>query len=140
MKFGLKKFDVTDESLARFEMPDLGDGACLIVRPATEANKPFFNQSLKRSRRLAKAIRRGHIDARMAAENREEDRELYPKYVIADWENITDENGDMVPFSQENCEDFVQEMPPWMFDELRGFASEISNFFEVMDVRTKIKN
>lgn len=141
MDFGLNKFEV-DGKIARFEVPYLG--AVLLLRPATEANKPYFNQVLKRSKRRVNAVRRGNLDAKMLAEGREEDRELFPKYVIADWEGVTDKDGVEVPFSIDNCADFVRGgsdgMPDWMFDEIRNFASDIPNFIELMDVEGAVKN
>lgn len=138
MDFGLKRFDVSATDTKEFKVSLLD--AILIVRPATEANKDYFNKVLKKSRKRLNAAKRGNVDAAVLAESRDEDRELYPKYVVVDWRDVYDKDGEPVEFSVDNCRDLLKQMPPWMFDELREFASEISNFIDVMDVDEKVKN
>ena len=138
MGFGLKKYDIEGKT-ARYEMPMLDD-AVLIVRPATEVNKEYFNKVIKRSHRHLKKIKRTGADPKMLEDNRNVDRELYPLHVIADWHHVTDEGGNLVPFSIEECQAFVAEMPDWLFDDLREFASDIENFINLMDTEEKAKN
>lgn len=139
MGFGLKKYDL-DGKTANYEMPMLDD-AVLVVRPATEVNKEYFNKIIKRSHRHLKKMKRSAgIDPKAIQDNRDADRELYPQHIIIDWHDVRDEDGVLVPFSQEECVKFVKEMPPWLFDDLRDFASDIGNFIDLMDVEDKVKN
>jgi hypothetical protein len=113
----------------------------LVVRPATEANKPYFNAVLKRTRKNVRAVQAGAISQAMIAENRDEDRELFPKHVIVDWGNVTDSAGEPVPFSPEACTQFIEALPDWLFDEVRNFAGNSANFAgEVIDATGKAGN
>ena len=122
-------------------MPMLDD-AVLVVRPATEVNKEYFNKIMKRSHRHMKRIKRGGVDPKVIEDNRNSDRELYPLHVITGWENVRDEDGVLVPYSLEECQIFCseEEMPAWLFDGIRDFASDLENFIDLMDVDEKAKN
>ena len=139
MGFGhLKQLEV-GEKTARFTLPII-EGV-LILKPATEANKPYFNKVLKSSRqRNLRIARTKTVDADALVEGRENDRELFPLYVVVGWEKVTDESGKIVEFSIEECQSFFEQLPDWMLDEIRHFASDVSNFIDIMDVEEKIKN
>lgn len=135
----LKQLEVNDKT-AEYPIYQISGEPTLILKPATEANKPYFNSVLRRSKRNLRAIKTG-INQKMIKENREEDRELYPKHIITDWKDVPDSKGKKVPFSVENCTDFIQALPDWIFDDIRAFAGESSNFFgEVIDVKEKLGN
>lgn len=140
MGFGLKKYEIEGKT-ARYELPPLEglEDAVFIVRPATEANKEYFNKVLKLTRRRKGKLKRG-VDTSYLEETREEDKELFPKYIVIGWENVYDEDGTLVEFSEEECQNFIKEMPPWMFDDLRNFAGDIENFLDIMDVEARAKN
>lgn len=125
----LQKLDVTNKT-ARYTIYQVSGEPVLILKPANEANKPYFNAVLKRSRRNVRAIQSGHVNQGMIAETRDKDRELFPKFVVVGWENVLDANGEKVPFSREVCEEFFRALPDWLFDEIRNFAGTSSNFAE----------
>jgi hypothetical protein len=125
----LQKLDVADKT-ARFTVYQIQGEPVLILKPANEANKPYFNAVLKRSRRNVRAIQAGHVNQVMIAETREKDRELFSKFVIVGWENVQDVNGEQVPFSSAACEEFLRALPNWLFDEIRNFAGMSLNFTE----------
>lgn len=102
----------------------------LKVAPATEANKPYYNKLLQRSGGAARRIRAVGVSAAMVEENRENDRDLYAQHVIRGWEGIKDASGAVVPFSPGVARDFLAALPSWLFDELRTFCGEASNFVE----------
>jgi hypothetical protein len=139
MGFGLKKFDVEGKT-AKYHLPLTDCDYHLVVRPATEVNKEYFNKILKKSHRHLKNMKRRGIDPKVFEENRSTDRELYPLHVIVGWEDVVDENDVPVEFSLEECKNLVAEMPDWMFDDLREFAGDIENFIDLMDVEEKVKN
>jgi len=105
-----------------------GVSPTLIVGPATEANKPYFNALLKRSGRNARQVSSGKINAGMIEDNRDEDRQLYPKYVVKGWKDMTGADGNAVEFNTENCIDFLNSIPAWLFDDIRNFCGNPQSF------------
>ncbi len=131
----LKKFNISN-AMAWLDMPELGPKARILLSPATEANPNYYNAMLKMSgkrvRRLAKTDK---ITADDAQQSRDEDRELYPLFVIKNWEFFEgdeaadiDENGH-VPFSRGNAQKLCKEMPSHMMDRLRNEASTPERFY-----------
>lgn len=141
MKFGyLKKLDVTNKT-ADFTIHQIEGAPVLVLKPATEVNKPYFNAVLKRSRRNVRALKAGAVNTAMIAENREQDRELFPKFVIETWRDVVDSQRKSVEFNRENCEEFLRALPDWIFDEIRDFAGNSTNFTDdAPDIEEKAKN
>lgn len=108
----------------------------LVVRSSSESNKPYLNALLKSGRRTLRKMRGGKMSAEVLASNRDQDRELFPKYVIVDWKAATVRNaaGKPVPFSPEACTAFLQALPNDLFDELRAFCGDVDNFREKDDL------
>ena len=137
----LGKLDVKDKNVVDYVIFQIESEPVLKLKPATEANKPYFNAVLRGSRKNMRAIRSGSINAIMLEENRAQDRELFPKHVVAGWEKVTDSDGKPVPFSEENCQDFLRALPDWIFDEIRDFAGNAANFVSTgIGAETKPKN
>jgi hypothetical protein len=129
----LKQLDVKDKT-TKYTIYQVHGEPSLILKPANEANKTYFNAILKRSRRNVKAIQAGHVNQVMISEAREKDRALFPRCVVVGWENVQDAEGQDVPFSREACADFLQALPDWLFDEIRNFAGNSANFAEDVQV------
>jgi hypothetical protein len=123
----LKKLDITDRT-ADYLLHQIAGESVLVLKPAAEVNKPYFNAVLRKSRKNMRAVRSGVVNQAMIAENREQDRELFPKYVVVGWKNVRDSKGEIVEFNKENCDDFLRALPDWLFDEIRNFAADITNF------------
>ena len=104
----------------------------LTLSPATEANKPYFNALLKRSRKNQKRLQGGSFTASVIAENRDDDRVLYPKHIVKGWDKVVDSEGNPAEFNHENLVGFIAALPDWLFDEARTFATEESNFIDEM--------
>ncbi len=131
----LNKYALSGSSITRFYMPALGAKAVLLLAPALEANSQYYNAMLKmsgqRQRQLAKAKSVTAADIDMA---RDEDRVLFPRFIIKGWENVEgdgeglDENGH-VPFSRENAMKLCNQLPLELMDEMRGEASTPSRFY-----------
>ena len=45
--------------------------------------------------------------------NREQDRDLFPKFVIVGWDGVLDSDGEPVEFTKENCADLLAALPDW---------------------------
>lgn len=96
--------------------------------PATELNKPFYNESLRRAaaksgkrRKLAKTT------TDTVAASREEDRELLATYCAKRWQ-VKDASGNPVDFSTENCLAFFRAIPDYVFDDFRNWAVDPTNW------------
>jgi hypothetical protein len=137
----LTKLEVRGKT-QRFPIPALeGDDMVLIVLPATEANKPFFNKQLKQTQTQGGLRnKRRNLNDRDLEMQRESDKALYSRYVLTDWENVFDDDGQAVPFSVEAAAEFLDKLPNWLFDDLRFFCTSPNNFIELMDVEEKSKN
>lgn len=135
----LEQFQVKGDTVVPFKLYAItieGKIPTLLVRPATEANKPYFNELLKRARSYARQMSANAVTAETLAENRAEDRALYPQHVIAGWEDMPEK------FSQEECVDFLSHLPDHIFDDLRVYCGTAGNFVKgpVIDAETAGKN
>lgn len=136
----LKALDVRGKT-AEFTLYAVANEPFLVLRPATEANKPYFNAVLKRTRKTVRVLKTGTISQAMLDENREEDRELFPKFVVTGWGRVIDRDGNEVAFCEEACAEFLQALPDWLFDEVRNFAGNSANFTgDLIDAEGKAGN
>jgi hypothetical protein len=136
----LKVLEVKNKT-AEYTIYQIAGEPVLIVKPATEANKGYFNSVLRRSRRNLHAVKAGSISQKMIKENRAEDRELYPKHIVNGWKTMKDSKGKDVPFSPEAAHDFLEALPDWLFDEIRAFCGASQNFSgEPIDIEAKLGN
>ncbi len=139
----LGALEVTADKTAEYKIHQItvnGKTPVLILAPATDANKGFFNALLRRSSKQAAAVKAGKVDVDMIEEHRDEDRDLYPKHVAKGWIDMVDANGADVKFTLQNVTDFLKALPNWVFDDVREFAREPSNFVDSLDVEIKAKN
>ncbi len=137
--------DVSSARTSEMTLYHLAGEPVLTGRIAGEANKPYFNQLLRRSARARKVSRAtGQISAAQVTENRNEDRELFPKCVLTKWQGVVDSNGAAVEFTIENCAAFLESLPDWVFDDVREHFATTSNFLDPdalgMDVEEVTKN
>ncbi len=117
------------QATAWFDMPEISPDARICVRPATEANPAYYNGMLRRAATRARRIARTEkITVEDAEQNRSEDRELYPRYVIINWEGVQTRAGVAVPFTADNVREFCAKLPAWLFDRLRNFAATPERF------------
>lgn len=134
----LNELTVTANTTAEcklFHITVNGKSPILVVAPATEVNKPYFNEQLRRVSSSVKQVKAGAINASMLEEGRDDDRELYPKFVIKGWRDMLDhETGEEIKFSRKVCEEFLQALPDHVFDYIREFAANTSSFTGMVDV------
>lgn len=97
---------------------------------AGQTNKGWFDAISKSNTKKGAAARllQGGVNADTIARNRNQDRHLFPKFVITGWAGICDADGNEVEFSKSNCTDFLASLPDWIMDEIRNFAAVPANF------------
>lgn len=126
----LSRLDIGVAETVDYTLYQIEGEPTLQLAPATEANKPYFNAVLRRSRKNVRALNAGSITTGMIASNREEDRLLYVAHIVKGWNDVTDAKGKEVPFSADNARDFLNALPNWIFDDLRTFAGNPANFLD----------
>lgn len=138
----LKKYKVTADDVVDYEMPELGKKAVLQLRSATEGNPGYMNGLLRLTGNTNGARRQKNksIDAETLGEARVHDRELYPVNVIVGWKNVPDDKGKNVKFSVKEAAELIEQLPDYLFDDMRAFANAPENFVAVIDSEEKGKN
>lgn len=133
MNFDFSKLEIR-QGVAWVEMPELSDKARIAVRPASEANSPYFNAMLRRSATRARRMARtDRITAEDAALNRSDDRDLYPRYILVNWEGVYDTENKPVPFNEDTSREFCSKLPDWLFDRIRNVATTPERFLSEHD-------
>ncbi len=138
----LRALEVTADKTVEFTLYQVQGTPTLILAPATESNIPLFNAALKRSGQAANRARAGaKQNLGTIKEGRAHDRELYAKFVVKGWYDVVDVKGNEVALSKDNCLDFLTALPDYMFDDVREFAREPSNFVgELPDTKAVAEN
>lgn len=121
-----------------FVIYDVPGEPALLVKHSGESNKPYFNEKLKVAEKHRQ--RRSKLSVEMIRELRERDRDLFPKFIVVGWRNVFDVNGAPVAFSREDCEAFLRAMDDDLFDDLRAFTDNASNFRDAVDTQTAAGN
>lgn len=101
---------------------------------AGDSNKRWLNavNAYNAKTGIARKSRDNPQEATVLANTR--DRDLYPKLIIQGWDDVPDDDGNLVPFSVENAAEYVAALPQWIFDEVRMFAVQAANFVPTMDM------
>lgn len=104
----------------------------LTMRNAGQSNRKYFNAQASRNAKTGQTRRlaQGRIDSDIVDQNRKQDRELFPKYVITDWKGVYDSSFQPVEFNEDNCKAFLNNLPDWMMDDVRNFAAVPANFLD----------
>lgn len=139
----LKNYDVTTDNTAEYIFYSIDGEPKFIVSPATSANKRYYAKVAQKSTVMAKRLQgdsSGKSTVKAMDESRSLDRELFPSHIIKDWEGVVDSKGKPVDFSVKNCEAFLSCLPDYLFDELRNFANNPSNFTSLAGVEDTAKN
>lgn len=116
---------------AWMELPMIAPGAAVELRFAGEGNPGYFNAMLARAgKRARKVAAKGGplVDARMLAENRNEDRELFPQHVLVNWRGIVTPKDEPIEASLEHRTEFCAKLPDWIFDRIRDYAARPERF------------
>ena len=122
-------------TLLSIQLPN-GRNPTFIGRIASESNKPFARELAARQIKKHKLMQGASINPDLALadakKTRDEDRELYAKYVVTGWKDVCDGDGKDVKFSPADCLKFFRALPDDMFDMVRNFYATTSNFRETV--------
>lgn len=138
VEFDFSYADVGDK-VVEFPIRWLRGSPVLMMRPAGDAN-PGYQAGLvvtTGARRIADvAQKRGGISEVQEIEtgltlDREDDYGLYRDHVVVGWRGVLDKNGKDVPFTKENCDQFLRALPGWVFDKVRAFALLVRNYIDL---------
>lgn len=124
------KQQVTSENTAKYSYLDIEgmEGATLIVSPSTRSNKPYQAQIVKIMAPQQRRVASGRVNSEFINNFRETQKGLYAKFVVKGWEKILDVGGNVVPFNQDNCHDFLKALNNQSFDLLVEFCENEANF------------
>ncbi len=100
----------------------------LMLSPATKDTPGYWQRVLTHTGKNARRLRGGRVDPAMLEEVQEHDLNLYPRFIVREWEGVFDEEDKPVSFNRDECEGFLRALPDWIFMEIRNFASEPTNF------------
>lgn len=131
-----QKHDINGETLREFVFGDLEGEPSVWVAPATDVNPEFLNERVRIAIERAESApgtprgkRTPAITSDGIEADREADRVLLSRTCAKKWGTPpVDQDGQPVEFNEANCYEFFKELPIWIFDPLRGFASNIYNF------------
>lgn len=115
-------------------VPGMDDPIVLDVLPALAVNKPLLNEQAKMHAKLQRKMgRKQELSVKDLEEMRSVIRKQYAQYVVKGWKNVLDASGEPVPFSVDNCHQFLMILPDEMFDEIADFCRDSENFLESAD-------
>lgn len=103
------------------DLPEVAPKARVLLKQASDRNRPYFNALLKRANR--NRARPDAVDAQRIDQGRQEDRELFGLHVLVGWEGIEDQDGEPLAFNRDLGREFCQKLPGWIFDKLRVHAA-----------------
>lgn len=143
-KFGIvatKKQDTVEYTMSNVTLSN-GLSPILVVAPATDANKKYMSALLRQNAQTRRAPK---VTLKTVNQNRDNDLELYADHVIRDWKNVVDEDNKPVKYSPKEGRDFLEQLcannQNWVFDDLRMFCSDMSNFvLDMADEDDTVKN
>jgi len=127
-------FDHLDisQGTTTYDIPLIGKDARLMLRPALEMNEDYLDALLATSGRRERLMRGASSSS--TDDDREQDRQddidLFPGNVVIGWENVPNKQGNLVPFTLQNCRTFIKRLPRWLFDRIRGHCRIAENFID----------
>ncbi len=124
----LKSLHISKDATAKFPFEQIEGSPTLHVRPATDANKDFFNAILKADKSEARELAEGDITDERVEVVRAKDAAIFVEHIVDGWEGVLDDKGVAVPFTKEDCLDFLLAIPADMFNHLRMFCMNANNF------------
>ena len=126
----LKKLQPSATDTIEYVFYDIDGEPTINVLPATEANKSYHNALLRKNAKNARRLRAGKLTPQMLSETRNDDRELYARYVAKSWTGILHSDGTEATFTAAECLAFFEALPNWVFDDLRMFCADPVNFLD----------
>lgn len=107
---------------------------------AGEQHREFWNELL-RIQQLPSSRAGGTKTADDTANARKRDAELWARYIVKGWHNVVDDDGEPILFTEGNVREYLADgLDIDMFNDLRRWCQEESNFRPKPDVRAVAKN
>lgn len=113
---------------ATYTFMELDGEPSLEVRPATRANKEYFNALLRRMGKLRKSLERGDMTVEMIEKQERLVRDLYAQHVIVALVGWTDAEGNEVESTSETIKALMEQLPDAQFEDLAEFVGDEDNF------------
>ena len=134
----LRKLEVDKESAVEFEFYEFPDPCPVLFVKCTVGNSAYHDairterESIERklNKKKNKGRKRTNRDINLMKLLRDPDRRHYPGNIIVGWKNNIDDDGTEVEFSDEECADFLQKLPDYLFDRLRYYVIEPKHFID----------
>jgi hypothetical protein len=137
MKFTqLKKFNISDRT-AVVNLPEVGEGNHLVIKPSSSVNKPYFNALLAVGGKASR--RKGGEDVITVDDIRKDRRvqaRLFSKHVVVGGLIHDDEGNEMV-INEENVLELLIALikeAPLLFDRVREVADDETEFYDEDEV------
>lgn len=103
---------------------DYGDGITFRVARMGDSNSAYMKHLRAVTKRYKHQI---ETDTLPVEKMQEIQLEAFVRYVLLGWENVLDETGQPIPFSEENAKKLMEDMPD-LYKDLVSQASEFTNF------------
>lgn len=135
----LAKLHVTEQSEAEYVFDQVWGDPSIFFRPMVDSNPDFFNERVRLAiaraeadeKKSKKDRREKILSSERLAEDRAQDVILLATTCAVRWGNPPrDINGDQPEFSPEEVLAFLQALPSYMIDPLRGWATNPHNFVD----------
>jgi hypothetical protein len=127
------------DATSRIALPWITPDAYFDVHPAGESNPKYYEAMLAMSakRKIAVATENQAAVLEELAQDREDDRDLYPRAVLHGWGGIQDTARKDVPFSVDAALALIKgggpgdgkRLPDWIFQKVRRHCENPANFF-----------
>lgn len=142
----LRKLDVTEESEAEYTFSDIivgrnddgsGISPSIFFHPMVQSNKRFLRErirvSTERAEQVSKSKKKDKVEQLVDRmdEDLEFDRVLAARACAVRWGVAPkDKDGNEPEFSAEECLSFLQALPDFIFEPLRGWLQNPYNFVD----------
>lgn len=142
----LDKLVASTDKIIEYELFEIVGGPLLSLCCAQD-NEEYLNKIRARRSQIERQVREMQAKQKKSRRLRPTDiiRELmrpvdtecYPGTIVKNWDkNVVDATGKKVPYTDENCAEFLKRLPNHIFDPLREFVSDPNNFIDLADVPT----
>ena len=128
-----KEFGTNKEKESGIRVEPL-PGIYFWIKRTGGSNKTYSEQATKRLRPYVQKFNSGKSIPLDTITDINQD--LYVEYALTSWENVTDRQGNQLPFTKENAKKLLQELPE-LYAYLSEESSNLDNFKESEDIAKK---
>jgi hypothetical protein len=119
-----KSFRTSDKKCQDGVIMDMGEAGAFHVLRAFPGNAAYRRAMERETRALRAAADSGTLGE---AESVSILASVYSRTIVLKWEDVTGEDGQPLPFSPENCEKILKDLPD-LFSKIREFCEDYRNF------------